>query len=287
MIEARRSYVRTPERSPVQLRAERAITDALKRLRPEAEVINDRVAKIEDNLLPGIDRSQFESDLRSGAGGELEDKLRAPFSSSALAVNHFARFKGEETQLHISDLGGFQRNTLKFEARCPTGLRGIPPHLDVLTTAPTHVLAIESKCTEHLGCKIAKFSHSYERLLRNDRQSQPWLSEMMAIRAGHREYRYLDAAQLIKHAFGLAHCYTNQRVTLLYLFWEPKNADSIEEFTAHRRELEAFESIVAGGAPRFQSMSYRQLWAEWESARIPTWLPNHLAALRARYDVAI
>jgi hypothetical protein len=71
----------------MQLRAERAITDALKRLRPKAEVINGRVANIEDNLLSGIHRSQFESDFRSGAGGELEDKVRAPFSSSASTAN--------------------------------------------------------------------------------------------------------------------------------------------------------------------------------------------------------
>jgi hypothetical protein len=284
---AREAIPSQRERSPAQVNAERALTDALKRLRPEAEVINGRVNQVEDNLLPGVSLSQFENDFRGGAGAEFKDKVRAPFSSSALVVNHFSRFKGEEPPLCVGGLGGFQENTLHFEAKCPTGLEGTPPHLDVLITSPARVLAIESKCTEHLGAKVAKFSHSYERLLRNSRQSEPWLAEMMAIRAGHRRYRHLDAAQLIKHAFGLANCYESRRVTLLYLFWEPKNADSIEELTTHRRELEAFEGSVTGGAPRFQSMTYRQLWAEWESALTPAWLPDHVSALRARYDIAI
>lgn len=278
---------RSGERSPAQLRAERAITGALKQLRPDAEVIGGRVAKIEDNLLAGINLSQFEQDFGNGAGGELADKARAPFSSSALVVNHFGRFKGEEPRLKVDGLCGFQKNTLHFEAKCSTGLGGTPPHLDVLIKAPELILAIESKCTEHLGTKSAKFSPSYERLLGKNHQSQPWLSEMMAIRAGRRQYRHLDAAQLVKHALGLANCYQSRRVTLLYLFWEPRNADRIEELSAHRRELEDFKGFVVGGAPRFLSMTYRQLWTEWESAPTPTWLRGHVAALRARYDVAI
>jgi hypothetical protein len=183
------------ERSPAQLRAERALTNALKRFRPEAEVINGRVTKIDNNLLPSFKLSQFESDFCSGAGGELEDKMRAPFSSSALVVNHFSPFKSHEPQLRINGLSDFQANTLRFEAKCPTGLKGTPPHLDVLITAPTHVLAIESKCTEHLGIKLAKFAQSYEKLQLNSCQSKTWLLEMMARggRGQRSEARYSHA----------------------------------------------------------------------------------------------
>jgi hypothetical protein len=38
-------------------------------------------------------------------------------------------------------------------------------------------------------------------------------------------YAWPDAAQLIKHAFGLAGRFGGRPVTLLYLYWEPANPD--------------------------------------------------------------
>jgi len=273
------------DRSQAQLRAERALTDALNRVDPSARVVHGRVEKLEHNLLPGVDPHQFELDLRQGAGNELDDKFHAPYSSSALAVNNFARFKGLESHLRIDRWDGFI--CIGFEKKYPTGLGGTPPHLDVVLVGPHHVVAIESKCIEHLGTRAPAFKKSYERLLKSKHQSKSWLDEMTEIKNGRREYRHLDAAQLIKHAFGLANCCKNGSAILLYLYWEPKNAADIPELAAHRRELEAFEKRVAGGSPSFRAISYRELWAQWARMDRPAWLRGHVANLRKRYEVEI
>jgi hypothetical protein len=69
-------------------------------------------------------------------------------------------------------------------------------------------------------------------------------------------YVWLDAAQLIKHAFGLARILGPRTVILLYLFWEPTNASSFSVFDEHRREIRDFSRRVLGGFPEFRAMSY-------------------------------
>ena len=57
-------------------------------LRPEVEVSPaGSVARIEDNLLPGVEPRHFVEDLARGDGNELESKFRAVHSSAALVVN--------------------------------------------------------------------------------------------------------------------------------------------------------------------------------------------------------
>jgi len=99
-------------------------------------------------------------------------------------------------------------------------------------------------------------------------------------------YVWLDAAQLIKHAFGLAHTFRDRPTTLLYLFWEPLHPDACPEFSAHRAEIAAFAERVKGAGPRFVAMSYPELWEGWAQTG-PDWLTTHLADLWARYLVAV
>jgi len=74
---------------------------------------------------------------------------------------------------------------------------------------------------------------------------------------------------------------------LLYLYWEPRNADDFPDFSRHRAEVERFSRTVEGANPVFASMTYRDLWVHWAAAPLPAWLPDHLAAVRGRYDIAI
>jgi hypothetical protein len=48
---------------------------------------------VQDNLLPGISLAEVEGDFAGAPGHELESKIRAPWSSSALAVNSFAPWR--------------------------------------------------------------------------------------------------------------------------------------------------------------------------------------------------
>src|SRR5205823_8048253 len=117
---------------PIAERARWALGRALDRVRPDAERDgHGYVVQLEDNLLPGIGRGEIEEAFGAGAGQELEGKMRAPWSSSALAVNSFALWQRDPTLLKLADLSGFTE-TLAFEAKCPNGVSRIPPHLDVL-----------------------------------------------------------------------------------------------------------------------------------------------------------
>ena len=96
-------------------------------------------------------------------------------------------------------------------------------------------------------------------------------------------YRWLDAAQLIKHAFGLMRSHPG--ATLLYLYWEPLNAD-LALFEEHRREIRAFADKVGKSPTPFRAMSYNVLWESWDPSA-SAWLRTHLEDIRARYAVEI
>ncbi len=102
-----------------------------------------------------------------------------------------------------------------------------------------------------------------------------------------KDYSKLDAAQLIKHAFGLLNSCKDDDVTLLYLYWEPSNHNNYCEFAEHRDELRRFTDRVSDAKPRFVSMSYYELWCSWADQSQSGWLESHLANLRARYQISI
>lgn len=238
------------------------------------------------NLLDGIEPALFEAELNDGDGRELDGKFRAAHSSSALAVNNFARFKTAPALLQIAGWSGFE--TLRFEAKCPIGIRGgRPPNLDLLLTGQSMIVGVESKCTEHLTTHTAEFSPAHDEQITDWRRKTPWFELMKKLDEDSMRYRYLDAAQLVKHAFGLGRTFEGQDVALLYLYWEPSNADAVIELQEHRREVIRFATEVAGAKPSFTAISYRDLWRSWKELRSPEWLPGHLAAIRARYDLAI
>src|SRR5665213_2153147 len=106
---------------------------------------------------------------------------------------------------------------------------------------------------------------------------------MQRLRKSPRSYRWLDVAQLVKHAFGLAYTFPNRPVTLLYLFWEPSNPEAFPVFGEHQQEIARFSEAIAGGGPKFVSMSYSALWRDWEASNEPEWLRTHVGSLRARY----
>jgi hypothetical protein len=87
------------------------------------------------NLLMGTDPIWFEAELNEGDGRELEGKFKAAHSSSALAVNTFARFKTACTLLSLGNWSGCE--TFRFEAKCSAGIQGgRPPTLISWCEAP-------------------------------------------------------------------------------------------------------------------------------------------------------
>ncbi|PKP68316.1 MAG: hypothetical protein CVT82_15690 [Alphaproteobacteria bacterium HGW-Alphaproteobacteria-4] len=272
---------------PARSRALDALRSAFARQRPDL-LIDDKgyAPDFRDTLLPLVATDDFEADLQAGDGNELQTKFRAAHSSSGLAVNCFAPFRARIADLALPGNGRF--DALQFERKCPTGLRGgRAPNLDVLLTGPTNVVGIESKLTEYLARHQAAFSPAYAEQIRDDRREHGYFREMLRLVDAPDSYHWLDAAQLIKHAFGLARCFRDRPVTLLYLFWEPANPDAAPEFAAHRQEISAFAERVAGSTPEFRAMSYPELWRTWHDAGPAAWLAQHIAALRERYEVTL
>ena len=100
-------------------------------------------------LLPPVGLADFEDDLQAGDRNELEGKFKAVHSSSALAVNVFAPFRARSSELIVP--GSRFITGLEFERKCPIGVGGKAPNLDILLTGPAGIIGIESKLTEPLS----------------------------------------------------------------------------------------------------------------------------------------
>jgi hypothetical protein len=267
-----------------------ALAAGLRRANPDVDVDSQGyVSDIRANLLATVRSDDFMADVEQGSGNELvakgsrKAKFCAAHSSSALAVNTFGPFKRDVAALRIGDWTGF--STLSFERKCPHGLPApaTPPNLDVLAESRDTIVAIESKCLEPLMPKIAAFKPAYESAITDRRRQGVWFKQMQWSIENPASFRCLDVAQLVKHAFGLAYTFPLRPVTLLYLFWEPANADAHPFFAVHRAEVARLAASVATGTPAFAAMSYPELWAAWSSQSEPDWLRAHVAHLRTRY----
>jgi hypothetical protein len=237
-------------------------------------------------------------DIERGDGSELlerkrndgsfqQPKLHSVYSSCGLAVNTFGPWRLEPGSLVIGVHRNFTKLTFEEHLRIFRG--GRAPNLDLVLTAPGRVLAIESKLTEHLGAKRgAEFSTAYDRL---EGSTHPtWWAAYRELVEQPNQYTHLDAAQLIKHYFGL-NAYRRKadlaEATLLYLYWEPEDAADWPELRAHRDEVERFARTVGDPQVRFESMTYPDLWSAWSRLSTPPWLGEHVAALEERYRVRL
>jgi hypothetical protein len=149
---------------------------------------------------------------------------------------------------------------------------------------------VESKLTEYLGSpQKAKFADRYEAAVLQF-ADEPWQRMYRLLKDDASTYRYLDGAQLVKHALGLRRCSPNEDVSLLYLFWEPENAVDYAAFSAHRDEINHFSSVVGDSKLTFESLAYSPLWQQWHTSSTGASDQTkrlHSERLRERYGVLI
>jgi hypothetical protein len=247
--------------------------------------------RIEDVLLPALTsatRAAIESDLTGKGGSELvarsgdRPKFHAAHSSAALAANTFGPFLRERAGLPIA--GRVFTGETSLEVKCSTGLRGTPPTLDCLVEGP-EILAVESKCTETFSPHMARFKAVYADAM--TRAHPTWRDEYGRLCEDPSRYRFLDAAQLIKHYLGVRATYPDRRISLVYLYWTPTNAAELAPCAIHATEIAEFSKRVADPQVSFIPMSHRELWAAWSSPGQPAWLRRHAVALQRRYDVVV
>lgn len=225
------------------------------------------------DFLPGVPVDHVLRRLGEAAGDELASgKFASPESSAALAVNCFGWFIPRPDRLPVlpglESVGRPRLVDVEFCARFPWS-GGRHPWLDAVVQTDTHLIGIESKRFEPFrdGKKVS-LSAAYDR--------DVWGSDMKRfermrdrLRSKELVFEHLDAAQLVKHAFGLVTTARRRNLApaLFYIFAEPDERDgrpiASEAHQRHREEIATFAEKVGGDEVRFSAASYLDWLASW------------------------
>ena len=228
-----------------------------------------RTAKLRDNLFEPLSKDA-ESEIRAGDGGELKGhpcRMQSLHSSTALACNMFHHWRTTGALSVIAEACGVpSRNIarLRFEAKLPIADavdRNVfpqDPNIDVLLEYSPHArisaVGIECKFGEaygnHKGLKDAYLtSGGLWNGLPNCRKLAIGLREDDGI------YKYLHAAQLLKHMLGLKNAYGQDKFRLMYLWYDVPSAEG----GVHRQEIEQFRSVLKADGIHFQSATHQEV----------------------------
>ena len=256
-----------------------ALAQALRHERAGAAFLSDgRIRRIDDLLIAGVHHEHL-------PGSIDRTRLRSPQSAAALAINTFLPWQRTPEQLPLAGWTGF--DAVQFEVRCPTGLRGTPPHLDFVALRGEAVVAVTVRCVEYLSRRKTPVASSYDRLLAATPGLDPWRGQLERLRGEPNRHRHLDLGALVKFALALGRTFPERPTTLLYLYWEPLNADDFDEFCHHRREAADLAAAVGDARVAFDALSFDAIWRQWATLAAPAWLADHVDRLRARYCVPI
>lgn len=224
------------------------------------------VRSVDDNLLSPLDdavRAELARGSELSPSPSRPSRLHSLYSSAALVLNVFGYWRGRDATPLLSALGvpgSGEGAKLLFEEPLPTGLPGDPPTADVALRWPTgRVVAVESKFGEWLMRRPRRqraFKDKYfpAGLGAWEAAGLPRCQALAeALQGGHLRLKWLHAAQLLKHALGLARGGASQW-TLVYLYFEHEG----REAAAHRAEIararEALEGEVALVARTYQEL---------------------------------
>lgn len=250
------------------------------------------VTELEDNLFQPMS-ARAASAFAAGGGSELlgrnaaPPKMQALHSSAALAVNVFDYWSEQDLAPIGRALGLSGRMTcLQFEMQFPTGLGGTPPNLDLAFTSDKElVTGVESKFTEWLTPKLPGKQLFKEKYLpKGDGSPGRWATVQLPrcqalaedLDTGKTHFRYLDAAQLLKHVLGMATLCAG-RFSLYYVYFDFLGPEGSE----HVAEVLRFQERV-GSEVGFQWTTYQAAFARLsEDAAASHYL--YLEYLRTRY----
>jgi hypothetical protein len=225
-------------------------------------------------LVDGIDPTRLSRRVET-----LRQRLCRPDCAMALALNSFLPWCEQPRGLCLAGTRGFAE--LHFDGRCPTGVRGTPPHIDVIASGPQGVVGATVRVFDYLGPRRSQLSAAY-RSLRVAEEMQGWV-ELMGDGAS---FQHLDVASLAKIAIGLQRIFVRRPIRLLYLFLEPFGHPA-SAFAAHRAELERLGAITGGSAVAFSACSFHELWRSWGAEDTPERVRAIAAELAHRYNVVM
>jgi len=246
-------------------------------------------------LLDHLPKDAILDRFEKGKGDELHSgKLGSPASSALLAANTFGLFLTEPELLTLPkppvSAGSARSVYLEAEMRFPWR-GGLHPWLDVVVETDEALIGIESKRYEPFrDKKIVSFSPAYQRRVWGTKMG-PFETMRASLEAGERAFDFLDAAQLVRHAFGLRTQATKREKSahLLYLYAEPKDYPigaliPEDHITRHRAEVAQFAADVGGAEVGFSSLTYADLLESWRVSQHGR-VRAHAAAVLERFDL--
>lgn len=236
-----------------------------------------RVETIEANLFRPL-HPETRSEYEEAAEKEVEVGMRSLHSPAALVCNLFDPWRERALGPLAAACGADPALTrLSFQAPFPTGLRGAPPHLDVLLEEGGTPTAIESAFTEiYARARRSSFAESYI-AQRELWEGWPRVRDLaQSIASGRTDFAPLDPAQLVKHALGLRRKLGDAGYRLLYLWYDAQGPLA----AAHREAVERFGAAVEGEIP-FAAMTHQELFERLRASGEAD--PDHLAYLEDRY----
>lgn len=253
---------------------------------------------VQDALLPGVPLDRILACYSTAGGNEIESgKFASPESSAALVANTFGFFLDRANDLPplpcCEDLG-WPAVEVNLEAlmRFPWS-GGRHPCLDALVITNSALIGIESKRYEPFRPKhLVRLSEAYWRPVWGDGMTG-YARIRDQLRDGNAPFLHLDAAQLVKHAFGLRTAVhrpgrlLGKKPVLFYLCaepisWSDGSPVDIARPELHRSEVALFATEVAGDEVEFVSCSYRDLLRVWSNADDPS-IRGHASAVLARF----
>jgi hypothetical protein len=246
--------------------------------------------RAEDNLVasvgPGVWKRARQA-LAGGKGDELASKFRAPYSSSALAVNTFGPLLEAVSLPGPLEVAG----PVAFEQQRSAWAGGYRPTLDLIVEAdgsPVR-LFVESKCTEFLRKGHPDFSEAFVNHA-SQRLGASAVGTFERLVADPGAFDPLDARQLAKHFLAAKRAVVDSArafaIVLLCVWWEPEDASEHPVFQNHRDAVTSFAAAVPDDDVTVRGLSYRDLWAHWDTLGDSV-LARHTEFLRGRYDVRL
>nr|RAV91145.1 hypothetical protein DBT45_09375 [Aerococcus tenax] len=252
----------------------------------------------EDDFLPGLPIELIRAAYLAAPGNEIESgKFASPESSAALVANTFGLFLDQPDALPPlpgTPTMGWPARSVALEGivRFPWS-GGRHPCLDVLIETHSALIGVESKRYEPFRTKSkGDLSEAYWRPV--------WGSSMKGyerirdqLRDDPAHFARLDAAQLVKHAFGLRTAvhrvprFAGKRPVLFYLHaspltWPDGREIPARDFIQHQTEIESFAKEVTGDEVEFLACSYQDILAAWTSNSIEA-IRNHGYAVQRRF----
>ena len=216
-------------------------------------------------LAPAV-RTELKRGSELAARGPTPARIHSLTSSAALVVNVFGYWRERSLARLVAALGfdGGESATLTFEEPLPTELAGEPPFSDVALHWPNgDLVPIESKFTEWLVRRPHNKRVFKDKYFPAGAGSGVWSAAALPrcqalaedLQNGRERFKYLNAAQLLKHALGLKKL-GRRGTAIVYLYYEWPG----REAEAHRVELERVRRSL-GVEVDLRVLTYQQLFA--------------------------